>query len=537
MTHDETEDLKKPPLSRRNFLGSAAAAAVAGPLFSESAARSAPAQQAARPQAIEFPHNARGFSQPLRFEANVYDCEVTGRIPTDLSGAYVRVGPEFYFPQRLPTDGGIDGDGYINMYRFKNGVVDYKSRWVKTQRWKKDREAHRQLYGNYRNPYTDDPSIQAETIAKPYLRTLANTHTIFNGGRLFALKEDGPPYEIDPKTLDTIGPYDFKGKYDSQTFSAHNKIDPRNGDMIAYGYEATGLCTPDLWAYVIGKGGDIKRSWKMKMPRVSMIHDFAITEKHMIFPFGPYVTSIDWLKTGKCHWAWDKTQPSMIGILPRDGEAKDIRWFKGPARAMVHITNAKTEGNIVTLYAAYVDGSFGPFAPYFGNLDGTPLTDANFAAKLRKYTFDLNSKADTWKEEVVWDVPVGDIGRIDDRFAGLSHSRYAFLSTTDTTKASDSNRRGTAAYVRYDLLTGKTNTYSQGDAALGECAFVPRKGSTSETDGYLVGVASNVAEMRSELIIADAQNLEGGDIARVILPFRSSGLHGLWIDDDAVDFG
>jgi len=91
MTNDETEDLKKPPISRRNFLGSAAAAAVAGPLLSESAARSAPAQPAARPQAIEFPHNARGFSQPLRFEANVYDCEVTGRIPTDLSGAYVRV--------------------------------------------------------------------------------------------------------------------------------------------------------------------------------------------------------------------------------------------------------------------------------------------------------------------------------------------------------------------------------------------------------------------------------------------------------------
>jgi carotenoid cleavage dioxygenase-like enzyme len=37
--------------------------------------------------------------------------------------------------------------------------------------------------------------------------------------------------------------------------------------------------------------------------------------------------------------------------------------------------------------------------------------------------------------------------------------------------------------------------------------------------------------------IEDAQHLEDGDVARVILPFRSSGLHGLWIDDDEVDFG
>jgi carotenoid cleavage dioxygenase-like enzyme len=35
--------------------------------------------------------------------------------------------------------------------------------------------------------------------------------------------------------------------------------------------------------------------------------------------------------------------------------------------------------------------------------------------------------------------------------------------------------------------------------------------------------------MRSELIIADAQNLEAGDVARVILPFRTSAqVHGIW---------
>jgi len=44
-------------------------------------------------------------------------------------------------------------------------------------------------------------------------------------------------------------------------------------------------------------------------------------------------------------------------------------------------------------------------------------------------------------------------------------------------------------------------------------------------------VASNYADMRSELIIADARDLEAGDIARVILPFRSSAqVHGLWAD-------
>jgi carotenoid cleavage dioxygenase-like enzyme len=64
---------------------------------------------------------------------------------------------------------------------------------------------------------------------------------------------------------------------------------------------------------------------------------------------------------------------------------------------------------------------------------------------------------------------------------------------------------------------------------LQECSFIPRPGSRAEGDGYLVGVAANYAEMRSELIIADAQNLEAGDVARVILPFRTSAqVHGIW---------
>ena len=52
-----------------------------------------------------------------------------------------------------------------------------------------------------------------------------------------------------------------------------------------------------------------------------------------------------------------------------------------------------------------------------------------------------------------------------------------------------------------------------------------------------MGVASNYAEMRSELIIADAQHLEDGDVARVILPFRAtSQVHGRWMNEDELPF-
>ncbi|MGH9687210.1 MAG: carotenoid oxygenase family protein [Candidatus Acidiferrales bacterium] len=93
-------------------------------------------------------------------------------------------------------------------------------------------------------------------------------------------------------------------------------------------------------------------------------------------------------------------------------------------------------------------------------------------------------------------------------------------------------------YGRFDLATGKMNSYFAGSThSLQEVCFVPRPKSTAEGDGYIMGMASNFAEMRSELIIADAQNLEAGDIARIILPFRSTAqVHGRWFNADQLPF-
>ena len=86
----------------------------------------------------------------------------------------------------------------------------------------------------------------------------------------------------------------------------------------------------------------------------------------------------------------------------------------------------------------------------------------------------------------------------------------------------------TNCYGRFDVAGKKIDTYFAGKThTLQECTFVPR--GTSEGEGYLIGVVSNYAEMRSELVIADAQRLSEGDVARVILPFRlNQQVHCVW---------
>ena len=69
-------------------------------------------------------------------------------------------------------------------------------------------------------------------------RSAANTHLYWHGGKMLVLKEDSLPWTINPHTLETQGIWNFNGKYTATTFSAHPKIDPVNGQMIAYGYQA-----------------------------------------------------------------------------------------------------------------------------------------------------------------------------------------------------------------------------------------------------------------------------------------------------------
>ena len=223
--------------------------------------------------------------------------------------------------------------------------------------------------------------------------------------------------------------------------------------------------------------------------------------------------------------------------MPRGGSAKDMRWFKGPERCMMHTFNAHSEGNKVILYAPFYDSNFFPFFP---PVDGTPWNPAKARAFIRKITLDLDKRSDHWQEEILWPMQVGDLGKVDPRIpdAGdalpvhlVQRQRPAHGSREDGPERC-SARRPTATGVSTSRPEKCRNTSLVPMHALQECSFVPRGvpgGGANEGDGYLVGVASNYAEMRSELIIADAQRLGEGDIARVILPFRiSQQVHGVW---------
>ena len=111
---------------------------------------------------IFLPYDSFGHQKrmPMRFEADVYECEVEGEIPPELQGAYFRTGGDRQYPS-LENDIILNGDGMASVFRFEDGHVSFRSRYVQTERLKREREARRRLYGHYRNRFTDDESVSS----------------------------------------------------------------------------------------------------------------------------------------------------------------------------------------------------------------------------------------------------------------------------------------------------------------------------------------------------------------------------------------
>ena len=104
--------------------------------------------------------SAKGFFAPLRFEATIRDCEVEGEIPKDIHGTFFRTGADRRYPKRFLDDALFNDDGFVDAFSFVNGHVDFRSRYVQTERYLAEHKARKALFGLYRNRLTSDPSVR-----------------------------------------------------------------------------------------------------------------------------------------------------------------------------------------------------------------------------------------------------------------------------------------------------------------------------------------------------------------------------------------
>jgi carotenoid cleavage dioxygenase-like enzyme len=466
-----------------------------------------------------------GFNTPSRIEADIADLAHTGEIPRELDGAFFRVQPDPQFPPRLGDDISFNGDGMIARFHFHDGQCDFRQRWAQTDKWKLEKAAGKALFGAYRNPLTDDPAVAGE------VRGTANTNAFLFGGKLWALKEDSPALVMDPATMATDGYTRFGGKMTGQTFTAHPKICPDTGNMIAFGYAASGLCTEDCTYYEVSPEGEMIRELWFKAPYYNMMHDFAITPDYALFHVMPSIGSWARLEAGLPHFGFDTTMPVYLGVLPRREGATgdDIRWFSRDNCFASHVLNAWQDGTRIHFLIPEARNNFFPFFP---DVHGTPFKPMESLTYLTDWIVDMASNGDQFAGITRLTDTAAEFPRIDDRFAGRK-SRYGWFLEMDFKRPMElpGGSAGGApmnCLMLKDLERGTEQHWWAGPTStLQEPCFIPR--GPEEGDGWIVQVCNRMAEHRSDLLLFEALDIAKGPVATIAIPIRLRfGLHGNW---------
>ena len=469
----------------------------------------------------------RGFFAPSRIEADVFELEVEGTLPPELDGAFYRAAADTQFSPRRADDIYINGDGMITMLRFENGHADLRTRYVRTQRFQAERAARRALFGAYRNPYTDDPSVQGIDDGN------ANTSVVWHAGRLLALKEAALPYELDPVTLETRGVFDFDGQIPGRTFTAHPKIDPVTGDMIAFSYNSTGRPDPYINLFVISPTGQVTRRERFVAPYSSMVHDWLVTREHMVITFSPMIADAERMAEEPQYFMWDPPQGTHVAVIPREEGVAGIRWFSSPLVMETHSFNAWSQGD--TLVADHFVADSGWFSQFPKTTEGYQPEKPPFS---QRWTFDLRQGASHWTDssasftsEKLFDFP-GDMPRVDPR-ALMEQTRHSWIGCMNPALGPmpEFGPMGPPfnSIVHRDDHTGVQSGYFVGEeAAPEEPVFVPR--GSNEGEGWLLSLVGRRAENRNDMIVLDALDVAAGPVATIKIPFRLRyGFHGTWI--------
>jgi carotenoid cleavage dioxygenase len=464
----------------------------------------------AKPYPIH-PNLVGGFA-PIHMECDAPDLVVEGEVPRELNGAFFRNGPN---PQYAPRKDYhfFAGDGMVHGFYLDDGKVSYRNRFVRTLKYKMEKDAGEALFSAM-NPADADPSVMGmETDG------LANTNVVWHGGKLLALEEAHAPFELDPKTLESKGPWTYGDKLKGP-MTAHPKIDMETGEMLFFGYNADGNLSEKMSFHVADADGNLIRSEFFDAPYASMVHDFMITRDHVIFPIMPLTGSMERAMNGGPVYAWEPDKGVHIGIMPRNGSVTDMRWFKGDPSFVFHPMNAHTSGDIVTCDVCEFEQ-----APLFPWVDGTPGDPAKSIPRLTRWTFDLGQNSDDYKSERLDDLPC-EFPRLDERRTGLDYRYGYFACDTDpAVKVGGFNGIG-----RVDHQTGKTEIYDVGEGcATNEPIFVPKSDDAAEGEGFLLANVYDDNRKATHLVILDAQNVTDGPLAKAYLDHRVPfGFHGNW---------
>ncbi|MEU1983960.1 carotenoid oxygenase family protein [Nocardia sp. NPDC019395] len=409
---------------------------------------------------------------PVTEEITAFDLPVTGRIPDELNGRYLRNGPNALGVEDPAAHIWGMGQGMVHGVRLRDGGAEW-----------------------YRNRFVRMPAFAPMV------------HVLAHAGRVFALAEGGlPPAELDDE-LNTVGIGELGGSPEGFTAGAHSKHDPVTGELHSLSY----MPGRDFVQHIVTEaGGDVTRITVVPIARTPFLHDFALTRDHVVLWDTP-------LGFDGFDCRWHPEHPTRVGVMPRTGG--DMRWLDIDPVHISHTLNAYDDGESIVVDVVTAEGPFDPADP--GAI--RPVLD--------RWTI----TADRIHQQRVDDRPQ-DFPRVNEVYTARPYrygytSASALYGIPFAAEGAPPDGAFTNALVKHDLVRGTAEVHGFGvDEAVGEAVFVAS--GAGEDEGYLLTYVHNPQRDAADLVILAAQDFTGDPVARVHLPARVPlGLHGNWMPD------
>jgi carotenoid cleavage dioxygenase len=437
-----------------------------------------------------------GNFAPVSEEVTATELHVRGELPEQLTGRYLRNGPNPTAPVEPSTYHWFTGDGMVHGIRLQGGRAEwYRNRHVRS-------EAVSTFLGEEPK---GGPIVEGMDFA-------ANTNVIAHAGKTFAIVESGArPYELSYE-LETIGASDFEGTLPGG-YTAHPKKDPETGELHAISY---------YWGWgnvvqytVVGIDGRVRKCVDVPVGGLVSVHDMSLTESSVLIYDLPVVFNTDALMAGASFpYRWAEDYPARVGVLPREGEADDVVWCEVDPCYVFHPMNAYDEDGVVVADVVKHPKMFATHV--LGPNEGAPVLERWRVdpAASKVYTELLDDRAQ-------------EFPRVDERLVGRRH-RYGYSAAA---RQNVDNFSVDGGLLKHDVVKG-SKEFRPISGFAGEAVFVPASDGAGEDDGWVMSLVHNAERNAGDLLILNAQDFTGEPAAVVELPVRVPfGFHGNWAAD------
>ena len=462
----------------------------------------------------------QGFATQLH-ETVLDRLPVQGRIPAWLTGNLVRNTPAQFEIGDTAYRHWFDGLAMLHSFSIEGQQVAYRNRFLQSPAYRAGNEAGKIKYSEFAtDPCRSLFKRLSSAFARPELGANCNVSVNRFADEFVALTEVPLALIFDPRTLDTLGVYDY-AQTDAQISTAHPHADPLHDRSISY---AAKLGRSNEYRFYGVRGRQLDLLSTIDTAKPAYIHSFGMTERYLVLvesafklasPLSlalggkPFIENFAWLPAEGTHLLIiDKVSGQVVTRAPAD-----------PFFAFHHVNAFEDAGDVVVDLAAYPNADIVNLL-YLDKLRADQVTVTS--GEFRRYRVPLGGGRANY--ERLSDENI-ELPRVHYERCNGRPYRYAYGVSIRAGAPDFFNQ-----LTKFDVVNGTVARWHEADCYPGEPVFVAAPGPGAEDAGVILSVVFDARRDTSFLLVLDAASFT--EVARALVPQQIPlGFHGQFFAD------